>query len=503
MADPLNFLLITTDQQRMDSLGAYGRRTLRRDGSPLTPTFDVLAASGTLFRRAYTPTAICTPARASLITGVRPHRHNLLANYERNVGFQEELDERPEVVPFSRPLRDSGYDVVSIGKWHVGKERGPDAFGFEGAHYPGWGEPVQHQDYLNYLADRGLDTFEVSEPLRGTFPNGLPSNVTAGVYDGPAEGTFSAFLAERAVERLRVAGERWRRQRRPFFLALQFFGPHLPYYLPREYAELVDPNTLTLPASLAETFEGKPRVQRNYAEHWTGFQFDEATWRTILARYLGYVALIDDQMARVLTLLEEEGLAASTAVAFTSDHGGFVGGHRLQDKGPAMYDDIYRIPMAWRLPGAPAGRKRDEFVSLLDIAPTLTALAGTPTPPTYEGRDLTPLLHGESALGWRDVITAEFHGHHFPYPQRMIFDGRFKLVVNPPDRDEFYDLRADPHELTNCIDDAGLTEARNALYRRLYHELKERGDKFYHWMTSMAPVGESDVDASLSQYLQR
>lgn len=503
MPDPVNFLLITTDQQRMDSLGAYGRQARRRDGSPLTPTFDALAAGGTLFRRAYTPTAICTPARASLITGVRPHRHNLLANYERNVGFQEELDEGPAVVPFSRPLREAGYDVVSIGKWHVGKERGPEEFGFEGTHFPGWGEPVRHEDYLRYLEGRGLGPFEVVEPLRGTFPNGLPSNVTAGIYEGPPEGTFSAFLADRAVLRLRTAAEGWRRERKPFFLALHFFGPHLPYYLPRAYAELVDPDALALPASLAETFAGKPRVQRNYAEHWSGFRFDEATWRVILARYLGYVALIDDQVTRVLAALEEEGLAPATAVAFTSDHGGFVGGHRLQDKGPAMYDDIYRVPMAWRLPGAPAGLQRDEFVSLIDIAPTLTALAGAATPESYEGRDLTPLLRGENVADWRDIITAEFHGHHFPYPQRMIFDGRFKLVVNPPDRDELYDLRGDPHELVNRIDDSALTEERNALYRRLYRELKKRGDKFYHWMTSMAPVGESDVDASLSQYAPR
>lgn len=500
MSSRPNVLLVTTDQQRLDSLGAYGCRAVRRGGAPLTPAFDALAVAGTLFGRAYTPTAICTPARASLVTGVRPHRHNLLANYERNVGFQEELFEGPEVVPFSRPLAEAGYDVVSIGKWHVGRERGPGDFGFEGLHYPGWGEPVRHEDYLRYLEERGLPPFNVRDRLRGSFPNGLPSNVTAGLYEGPVEGTFSAFLAERAIERLRLAARKRREEGTPFFLALQFFGPHLPYFLPRAYAELVDPQSLDLPASLAETFEGKPRVQRNYAAHWTGFQFDDGTWRRVLAMYLGYVAMIDDQLARVLAALEAEGLGESTVVAFTSDHGGFVGSHRLQDKGPAMYDDIYRIPMAWRVPGGPAGARRDEFVSLIDVAPTVTALAGARTPRSYEGRDLGPLLRGEAAPGWRDVITAEFHGHHFPYPQRMIFDGRTKLVVNPPDVDELYDLESDPDELVNRIADEGLAARRDALYRRLYLELKERGDKFYHWMTSMAPVGEEAVDASLSQY---
>ena len=491
---PPNILLITTDQQRVDTLGAYGNDVVR------TPNLDALAAQGTTFDRAYTPTAICTPARASMISGLMPHQHNLLANFERNVGFQEELELSDTIVPFSYPLRDAGYDVYNVGKWHIGKKKGPNAFGFEGVHYPGWGQPVKHPDYLRYLEANDLPPFEVHDEVRGNFPNGLPGNVTAGVYDGPAEGTFTYFLAERAIEQLRVAAQVFRDEQRPFFLALQFFGPHLPYYLPKAYFDLYDPADITLPDSFAETFENKPQVQRNYCAHWCADQFSAAEWRKLIAVYWGYVTLIDEQVGRVMEVLQNEGLLDSTAVGFTSDHGAFVGAHRLQDKGPAMYEDIYCIPLILRLPDAPAGQRRGDFVSLIDLAPTFLNLAGVEVPKSYVGRDLSPLVRGEEDPRWRPYITAEFHGHHFPYPQRMICSERYKLVVNPADVNEFYDLGTDPHELENRIDDPHYEDERNKLYRELYQHLKAQGDNFYHWMTSMFPVGEGAVDASLSQF---
>lgn len=490
----LNILLVTTDQQRTDTLGTYGNEVVK------TPNLDALAAQGTTFERAYTPTAICTPARASMITGLMPHQHNLLANYERNVGFQEELEPSDAVVPFSYPLRDAGYSVYNVGKWHVGKERGPNKFGFEGVHYPGWGQPVRHPDYERYLEERNLPPFRTSGEIRGTFPNGLPSNVIAGIYEGPIEGTFTYFLAEQAIEQLREAARAYRDDGKRFFLALQFFGPHLPYYLPKAYFDLYDPADVEPPAGFAETFENKPQVQRNYSAHWCGEQFSVDEWRKIIAIYWGYVTLIDEQVGRVLEALRKEGLEDSTAVGFTSDHGAFVGAHRLQDKGPAMYEDIYRIPFLMRFPDAPTGQRRSEFVSLVDLAPTFLKLADAQVPESYVGHDLSPLVRGESAPEWRRNIIAEFHGHHFPYPQRMIRSERSKLIVNPADINEFYDLEQDPAELENRIDDPRYKDERNRLYRELHQHLKAQDDNFYHWMTSMFPVGESSVDASLSSF---
>lgn len=485
-----NILFLFTDQQRADTLGCYGNAVCR------TPNVDRLAAEGVRFSQGYTPTSICTPARASILTGVMPHKHRLLANFERNVGYLTELPD--DAIPFSRYLRDAGYNVGTIGKWHIGQERGPDFYEFDGPHFPGWGPPVQHPDYQAYLKAKGLPPFEVHNLLRGRFPNGQPSNVIAGQYDGPAEGLFDAFITERAGAQLRSYAD----QERPFFLACQWFGPHLPYLLPPEYLHRYTLDQVSLPATMAETFAHKPRVQQHYAAHWAFDSFSPDQWRQIIAAYWGYVTLIDEQVGRMLAALDEVGLSEETVVIFSSDHGEFAGSHRMQDKGPAMYDDTYRVPFIIRLPGGRSGVVEERFVNLVDLTATFVALAGEPAPKHFDGRSLLPLLHEEqpAATTWREHMIAEFHGHHFPYPQRMIRTATHKLVVNPADVDELYDLIDDPLEMVNRIDDPAYAAVRRRLYSTLYEELRAAGDNFYHWMTSMSPMDAAAGDASLSQY---
>ncbi len=481
-----NILILMTDQHRVDTLGCYGNRVCQ------TPAIDELAARGVRFDNAFTPTAICTPARASLLTGVLPFRHSLLANYERNVGYREELDGR--YPPFSHGLRSAGYQVGHVGKWHVGKELGPADHGFDGVHYPGWGNPVNHPDYQGWLRERDLPSFRLRSEVRGHFPNGEPGNLLAGVIDGPAESTFEHYLADRAIERI----ERYSESGWPFFLACNWFGPHLPYCLPEDYYHRYNPDDVTLPRSIAETFAGKPAVQRSYSRHWTFDSVGLERWTELTAAYWGYVSLIDEQVGRILRALDRLGLTDNTVVIFTADHGEFTGAHRLHDKGPAMYDDIYRIPFVVAGPGIDGGRTDDRIVTLTDIAPTLCDLASMEKPDYYDGRDIMPLLRGEPVNDWPVELVAEFHGHHFPYPQRMLRTERYKLVVNPADCNELYDLLDDPDELLNRYDQPALAGVRQAMMRRLYTILRERGDNFYHWMTSMYEVGEKSYDAALS-----
>jgi arylsulfatase A-like enzyme len=484
-----NILFLMTDQHRADTLGAYGNRLAH------TPVLDELAATGTRFDRWYTPTAICTPARASLLTGQAPFRHKLLANHERNVGYLEDLPE--DRFTFSRALRESGYNCGLIGKWHVGNERTAADYGFDGPELPGWHNPVDHPDYLAHLAEHGLPPYGISDRIRGTLPNGGPGNLLAARLHQPVEATFEHYLATRAIEQLERYAADSREHDRPFFLALHFFGPHLPYILPDEYFDLVDPADVELPRSIAETFQGKPPVQRNYSAHWTFDTMPIETTRKLIAVYWGYVALIDRQIGRVMDAMERLGLVDDTAVFFTCDHGEFTGSHRLHDKGPAMYEDIYRTPGLLRVPGAPGGVVRPEFVSLLDCTATILELAGADPKPAVDSRSLLPLVHGEET-DWDEDIVCEFHGHHFPYPQRMLRDERYKLVVNPDSVNELYDLHTDPDELLNIYAHPETAEVRSRMLRRLYDVLRERGDNFYHWMTSMYDVGEVGHDPTLS-----
>ena len=484
-----NIVMLMTDQHRVDTLGCYGNPTCR------TPTLDGLAARGTRFDRWYTPTAICTPARASLVTGWAPFRHKLLANQERNVGYVEDLPDDQWAFPLA--LRAAGYNVGLIGKWHAGVQRTAGSFGFDGPDYAGWHNTVEHPDYLAYLEDNHLPPYEISDRIRGTFPNGGPGNLLAARLHQPVEATFEHYLTTKAIEHLRRYAEEFRTGERPFFLEVSYFGPHLPYVIPDEYFDLYDPDEVTLPESVAETFADKPPVQRNYSQHWAFDTLTEEQSRKLIAVYWGYVTMIDAEMGRITAALDELGLSASTALVFSSDHGEFTGAHRLHDKGPAMYEDIYRTGGIVVVPGAPAGQVSDDFVTLLDCTATFLDLAGLDPSPAVDSRSLLPLVRGDR-VDWDPYVLAEFHGHHFPVAQRMLRDRRYKLVCNPESVNELYDLVTDPSELHNRHDDPALLEVRGRLTQELYGRLRARGDNFYHWMTSMYAIGDVDYDPTMS-----
>jgi arylsulfatase A-like enzyme len=492
MAD--NILFLMTDQHTQSTLGSYGNTVVR------TPNLDRIARMGTRFADTFTPTAICTPARGSLLTGAAPFRHKLLANYERNVGYIEDLADGQ--FTFAEALHDAGYQLGLVGKWHGGVKKTAATYGFQGPQFEGWHNPVDHPDYLSYLQERGLPAYEISDKIRGTTPNGGEGNLLAARLHQPLEATFEHYLADRTIEmleRFSGGGAAKGEPPAPFFLATHFFGPHLPYILPDEFFDLYDPDEIELPESVAETFENKPPVQKNYSGLWTYDTLGEATSRKLIAAYWGYITMIDLEIGRILDAMDRLGLTHSTAIMFTADHGEFTGAHRLHDKGPAMYDDIYRIPGLVRIPGAPAGQVRSELVSLTDFTATILDVAGLSPAEAVDSRSLAPLVEGED-VPWSDTILCEYHGHHFPYPQRMLRSHTHKLVVNPESVNELYDLVADPSELRNRIDDPAYRPIRDAMMTDLYRQLRDRGDNFFHWMTPMFEIGGADYDATLSAF---
>ncbi|MFJ3379489.1 sulfatase-like hydrolase/transferase [Curtobacterium sp. NPDC090217] len=489
MAD--NILFLMTDQHTQSTLGSYGNTVVA------TPNLDRIAAMGTRFSETFTPTAICTPARASLLTGAAPFRHKLLANYERNVGYIEDLADGQ--FTFAEALKGAGYQLGLVGKWHGGVQKTAATYGFEGPQYEGWHNPVDHPDYRAWLAQNDLPAYEIGEKIRGVTPNGGEGNLLAARLRQPMEATFEHYLVDRTIEMLERFAAGGKGAPAPFFLATHFFGPHLPYILPDEFFDMYDPDTIELPESVHETFENKPPVQKNYSGLWTYDTLPEATSRKLIAAYWGYVTMIDLEIGRILDAMDRLGLMESTAIMMTADHGEFTGAHRLHDKGPAMYDDIYRIPGLVRVPGAPAGQVRDELVTLTDFTATILDIAGLDTSPAVDSRSLLPLVEGAD-LPWSDTVLCEYHGHHFPYPQRMLRSKTHKLVVNPESVNELYDLVADPSELTNRIDDPAHRAVRDGLMTDLYEQLRARGDNFYHWMTPMFEIGGADYDSTLSAF---
>jgi len=246
----MNIVLILTDQHRYDIVGANGSTVCR------SPALDRLAASGVNFSNAYSVCALCTPARASLYTGLLPHRHGLTRNIMAD-------DPNPGRLPESMPtlaerLRSRGYDSHFVGKWHAGGRLPGDA-GFTGMSLPGYGNCRAHDDYRRYLQNRGLAMPEVTPVGRG-WSHGL---CLAGVSSGPVEASIPCYLVERALDFLRgrKAGDK------PFFLALNFWGPHAPYLPCEPYASMYDPADIPPWGNFDDTFDGKPPIYQTIRDN--------------------------------------------------------------------------------------------------------------------------------------------------------------------------------------------------------------------------------------------
>ena len=486
-----------TDQHRVDTIGALlepGTKGVH------TPNIDRLAAEGFAFTQAMTPTPICTPARTSLLTGAAPFRHKVLANHEWNIGYQTELDRSSWT--YTQELRDAGYNVGLVGKYHVGEENPPSVFGMDDDSFEGATNPVGNPRYTAWLEDNDLPPVKITDAIRGTLPGGRPGHVLAGRLQQPLEATFERFLTDIAIAKVRDYAADWHSDAKTFCLHMHYFGPHLPYFIPDEFFDLIDPDDIELPASFTETFLNKPPVQQNYSTYWSADSFDADEWRKLIAIYHGYVAMIDLEVGRLLDALKEQGVAEDTSIFFTADHGEFTGAHRLNDKGPAAYDDILNIPMLAHVPGVSHHGQSDKFVSLLDVPATILELAGLDQSKVIDGRSLLDLEWNADAAPWREDIVTEFHGHHFPLQQRVLITPEWKLVVSLESVNELYDRINDPHELTNRHDDPEVDDVRKRLATRLHSILRDRGDKaFANWMLAttdfdvpMTAISHQDYD---------
>jgi len=470
-----NVLLLLTDQERFD--------VTHPDGPPVeTPNVDRLRIEGAYFTRAYTPTSICSSARASLLSGLYPHDHGLLNNTHEADAIREEL---PGIPTFGDLLADAGYENTYAGKWHVGRTKRPEDFGFE---YVGGGDAGHDrldEGFVAHQREHGVEPGDV-ELEDAIYADNPDPTLVAAKTPVPKEATRTYYLAERTIDRL----DEWAAGDGPFFHRTDFLGPHHPYTVPEPYASMYDPDEIPLWPSFAETYDGKPAVQRQYLSYRGVADFDERTWREAIANYFGFVTFIDDQIGRILDAAAERGL--DPVVVHTADHGDFTGSHRQFNKGPMMYEDTYHVPLVVRWPGVvEPGTVRDEFVRLHDLMPTFLDAAGVEPPDDVDARSLLPLLRGETPADWPETVFAEYHGDEFGlYSQRMVRDDRYKYVYNSPDVDELYDLERDPHELHNLAHHPAYEETRRRLRERLVDWMDETDDPLRQWSRKVLRAAE-------------
>lgn len=370
-----NVLFLAVDDLRV-SLGCYG------DPLAKTPHLDRFASGARQFNRAYTMQAVCGPARTALLTGRLPDHNRVWHN--RNL-FRHT---HPDTVTLPQLFRQHGYHTESLGKIFSGDERELDP--------ASWSVPevLRREGWRNYALPRREGAGKQAPYEAADVPD-----------DGYPDGKL-AGLAVETLGRLREAG-------RPFFLAVGFFKPHLPFNAPKRYWDLHDPAKFDLPGE-PERVQGAPEVA--YHTHrelggYTGMPQDErldaAQTRTLRHGYYACVSYVDAQVGRVLEALQRFDLAANTLVMLWGDHGYALGDAGRWCKGTNFELDA-RVPLLVRVPGlARPGVATDALVEYVDVYPTLAELAGLPAPADLAGRSLVPILRDPAQPG-RDFALAQF-----------------------------------------------------------------------------------------------
>lgn len=451
-----NILFIFTDQHRLSAVGCYGETPCQ------TPNIDKLAQTGIRFETAYTVCPVCSPARATVMTGLYPHSHGVCSNVHNLGASVHELTDRPELL--SRQLLALGYTCGYSGKWHLGTDRKtafgsynrptlPKDVGFKGQSFPGHGGGgFNYPEYRQYLAEHGYE-HKVTQPKeQGSRAFGR----LTGVLEGPVESTVPYFLAENSINLMEQAGKAGQ----PFFVWHNFWGPHGPYFTTREFYDLYAnveipewPNFRWPSRAINGPHQVKihPRAEQLTWEDWV-----EA-----IRYYYAFTSLIDSQIGRMVHCLDRTGQRQNTIIIFTADHGQALGSHGgLVDKGWHHFEEIQRIPFIVCMPetyygeGLKPGDVLQEWVSLADVYPTILEFAGTDRRQVERhGRSIVPLLRREQ-VSWREAIFVEFNGvNSLAASMVSVRKRNLKYGWNCSNRDELYDLKADPHETTNLIHD--------------------------------------------------
>ncbi len=475
--DSPNILLILTDQHRLSAMGCYGQTVCQ------TPNLDRLATRGLRFETAYTCCPVCSPARASIMTGRYPHAHGITSNIH-NLGCSvHELPDGPDLL--SRRLLAEGYACGYTGKWHLGTDLEATAFGtrntpslpetvgFEGQNFPDHGDGGHaYPEYRRYLQENGWEhrvRKATDRPLAAPY---------CGIVEGPEESTVPYFLGEHTKSLL----DRYAHGKQPFFIWHNFWGPHAPCFITEAdynlYRDLAIPPFPNFEWEAAAR-PGPHRVKR----HPRAESLSWENWAESLRYYYGFASLIDRQIGRILDHLEQTGLADNTIIIFAADHGVTLGSHGgLVDKGWNHFEEIQRIPLIVCLPEAysgdvrPAGSVIDEWASLVDIYPTILDYAGAAMHARgVHGRSLRPLLEGTSHER-RDTVFVEFFGvNDLATTMITCRHQSFKYGWNCGGEDELYDLENDPHETVNRIAAADCQDILRAMRERMAAFMEETG----------------------------
>jgi arylsulfatase A-like enzyme len=457
-----NVLVILTDDQRWDALGVVQREQGERALFPwlLTPNLDRLATEGARFANAFGTTSLCSPGRASLLSGVYARQHRVLNNFT----------EYPNDLPgYPRRLQEAGYETAYIGKWHMGEDNDEQRPGFDT-----W---ISHRGQGNY--------FDNTFNLNGTRRQ-LP-------------GYYTTVVTDLAVEWLS------RKKDKPWLLILGHKAPHGGPIEPEpRFAHALDQFPVKQPANFENyrAADGKPAWLEESFPTWHGAGgplYGQKDYDKFVRAYLATILSVDEGVGRVLAALQASGELDRTLIVFTTDNGFVLGEHGRVDKRTA-YEESMRVPLLVRYPPlAKPGTVIQPMVLTLDLAPSILDICGAKPLRGIAGRSWKPLIEGKR-VAWRTSFLYEYNYEaQFPYTPnvRAVRTPDWKFIRYPhgdgsPDRftAELYDLRADPHEMRNLANDPSWAKQRKTLERELEKVSKAAGREampVYGGITNMLP----------------
>lgn len=442
-------IFIMTDTTRKDMLGCYGDKNMK------TPNLDRLAEEGIRYENAYTCQPVCGPARSAIFTGTFPHTNGMVTN---SIAMGDNIK------TVGQRLRDHNIPCGYIGKWHLD---GGDYFG-TGRCPEGW-DPDYWYDMRCYLE-------ELTEEER------RKSRLSDTSYepDMTEEFTYAHRCSNRALNFL----EQYKTEE--FFLTVSYDEPHGPCLCPAPYNRMYEGFQFRDNPNFGDDLSNKPYLQQLWAGEAINLPPKEMNKPSEkLALFLGCNSFVDYEIGRVLDKVRET--VPDALVIFTSDHGDMLGAHRLQMKNATAYKEVANIPLI--IKGGEAGKVVYDPASHIDLTPTILAYMGVPIPKLLEGKSMLPQIKN-TAVRINDVVYTEFTRYEVDHdgfgglqPMRAAITYQYKLVINLMDRDELYDLEADPWEVRNLIEDENYITIRNHLHDLLLEHMNRTRDLYrgYQW----------------------
>lgn len=457
--DKPNLLFVWTDQQRADTMAAYGNAHFR------VPAMNRLAEKSVVFDRYYVTQPVCTPSRSSILTGLWPHQSGTINN---NVPLPATARCWPEL------LSDSAYRCGYFGKWHLGDEIFAqhgfhDWAGIEDGyipHYSAARDRNARSAYHHFLLDHGYKP----NTQQGTFSRGFACGL-------PAKHCKPSFLAARAEEFIE------RNRANPWLLSVNFLEPHSPYTGP--YNDLHSSLEAPVPPNYPGPMEGREprhlaaRREATLNQRVEGQDLRQrAGWERLNRNYAGLCSQVDQALSRILWALETSGQAHNTVIVFTSDHGEMMGAHSLTGKG-VTFEESLRVPLLIHVPFRGFRERRVRRpVSAIDLVPTVLDLLGRKRDEALPGESLTRVMNGEAPaedhvfVEWNtDVRTPRYRGVVSP-------DG-WKLTLHEDDHHTLFHRPSDPLELRNRYDTGGeAARVASALRKRIESWQRQVNDSY-------------------------